>query len=113
MERVILFLTISAAVGNVIKVPLTHRPKTVSEFRMASQRRASFGKLLGAQSGVFPALLLTDAGDEEYFGEVDIGTPPQKFTVIYDTGSSNLWIPSKSCTNCKSGSPRYESSSSS
>lgn len=112
MERVILFLTISAAVGNVIKVPLTHRPKTVSEFRMASQRRASLGKLLGAQSGVFPSLLLTDAGDEEYFGEVDIGTPPQKFTVIYDTGSSNLWIPSKACTNCKKSGPSYDSSKS-
>ena len=43
---------------------------------------------------------LTDYFNNQYVGSLEIGTPPQKLTVVFDTGSSGMCLPQKCGAKC-------------
>ncbi|KAH8997792.1 acid protease [Lactarius hatsudake] len=56
---------------------------------------------------------LTDDSAELWYGSITVGTPAVTYTVDFDTGSSDLFLPGSGCDSTCSGHTLYNSSSSS
>ncbi len=55
----------------------------------------------------FTVLKLSNRHDVQYYGDIYIGIPKKKMTVIFDTGSNILWVPSFECNTCRTNSIKY------
>ncbi|EGD78688.1 cathepsin D [Salpingoeca rosetta] len=85
-------LMAACAVNGLHRVPLTGMPRSRDTLRNAGA--ALLNKYSLGNGTNVPIYNFEDA---QYYGEITIGTPPQRFKVVFDTGSSNLWVPSKQC----------------
>lgn len=57
--------------------------------------------LLNTPAGTGSVPLLNDIDLYQFGVEVKVGTPGQEFLLLFDTGSSDTWIPSQNCTKSK------------
>ncbi|KAF9224510.1 acid protease [Gyrodon lividus] len=69
--------------------------------------------LMKRASTINGAVPLTNQGQELRYGNLTIGTPPQEFTVDFDTGSSDLFVPDATCKLTCNDHRKYEPSKSS
>ncbi|KAJ7122045.1 aspartyl protease [Mycena crocata] len=116
----VLLLLPALCAADPIHIPLSRRsgwPATHSDHLAAAdfiRSRYGYGsaatsttKRMNRRASAQSLNFVNQQGDSSYFGTVNIGSPPQPFNVILDTGSSDLWVADTTCRNCDRETPLY------
>jgi hypothetical protein len=90
MKITALFAAVATA---YVSVPLVKRLPSWKEGE-SLERKVTVGYTEGTPTSI----TINDYQDAQYYGAISMGTPAQTMNVIYDTGSSNLWLPNFKAT---------------
>ena len=106
---ILLAASAACAAAAPVRVPMRHNLQTPARFRAANEARKAhhLSNIAKRVKGTKFERAVADPvpvpqwnlADFEYLGIAEVGSPPQSFDVVYDTGSSNFWIPDKNCTD--------------
>ncbi|XP_053953863.1 lysosomal aspartic protease-like [Anastrepha ludens] len=118
MFKFLVFLSICAALvsANLVRVPIYKNPNYRRTRASINSQIVALRSKYNVPSARSTSETLENDYNFAYYGEITIGTPAQDFLVLFDTGSSNLWVPSSTCptsnTACQDHN-KYKSSASS
>lgn len=112
MFQVLLFLLLpSATFTEVVRVTAKRHGNMHERMRLA-KRDAAVNQLLHSKHALFLVRPLTSY-KWKFVGQLGIGTPPQFFDFMFDTGSFQTWVSSIKCTTPSCQERKFDGSLSS
>ncbi|KIJ45947.1 hypothetical protein M422DRAFT_46521 [Sphaerobolus stellatus SS14] len=88
----------------ILKLKSQPVPRTARRTAQFTKRQANASE---------PLLEYFNVTDLQWYGNISFGTPPQTFTVVFDTGSTTAEIPAIGCQGCQNQLDAFDSKNSS
>ncbi len=107
MLKAVIGLVLLDYISGLVRLDLIK--KSDHEFVAGIYARAKKGIKLSAKQGSDGSIVINDYENAQYYGQISLGTPEQKFNVIFDTGSSDLWVASSNCDSSCGRHAEYNS----
>jgi hypothetical protein len=109
MKLLVLFALVSLTSAGVFQTPLRRIESRMSRMIKAGtwaeyKKLKEFYRNSGRAVVGHPA---NDYDDLVYVSNITIGTGEQRFVIILDTGSANLWVPDQTCQSSCNGKNRF------
>ncbi|KAF8609037.1 acid protease [Ceratobasidium sp. AG-I] len=94
--------------GNTLSASLVRRSKSSVVLDFEAERKALLAKYgkkhqekrLSTRQKEVQSDMVNQNTDILYYATINVGTPPQSYAVILDTGSSDMWLQSTTCVQC-------------